>query len=75
MLCDSCREAGSDAHRGGTERDHAGAWVATLFCRRCGRLMPLADPDGVLLDGLSRLARFGIGAGSAPLLASSESDV
>jgi len=37
-------------------------------CDACSRLLPADDPDGRFLERLSRLARFGLNAGGAPIL-------
>jgi hypothetical protein len=42
--------------------------VRLLLCERCGRVLPSEQTDDRLLRRLSQMARFGIGAGSGPIL-------
>ena len=42
--------------------------LRVLLCERCGRVLPSEQPDDRLLRRLSQMARFGIGAGSGPIL-------
>ena len=51
----------------------ADAALRGLLCQRCGALLPASQADDFMLRRLSQLARFGLGAGSGPLL-SSETD-
>ena len=51
-------EVASDGH----------ANLRLLLCERCGVVLPPRHPDDDLLKRLTQFARFGIGAGSGPLL-------
>ena len=51
------------------------ASVGTLFCEGCGVLLPATDSMDGMLRKLTQLARFGLDAESAPLLASGTEDV
>lgn len=71
MLCQNCRGLPSDivdersrlaASRPGWHR------LRNVVCDACGRMLPAEDADGQFLDRLSRLARFGLVAGAAPIL-------
>ena len=42
--------------------------LGDLICLRCGAVLPTELVTERLLGGLSRLARFGLGAGGRPLL-------
>jgi hypothetical protein len=44
------------------------ATVRSLLCERCGRVLSQVRSDEYLLRRLTQMARFGIGAGSGPIL-------
>lgn len=71
MLCQNCRGLPSEvidersrvaASRPGWDR------LRDVVCDTCATLLPPDDVDARLLDRLSRLARFGLVAGAAPIL-------
>ncbi len=75
MLCDRCRDR---SHKLLWAREAAlrgMASVGTLFCEGCGILLPATDSMDGMLRKLTQLARFGLDAESAPLLASGTEDV
>jgi len=43
--------------------------LATLFCSRCGAMLQPVDPEQPMLEKLTQLSRFGLGADDRPLLA------
>ncbi len=43
--------------------------LATLFCSRCGEMLKPVDPEQPMLEKLTQLSRFGLGADDRPLLA------
>ena len=71
MLCQSCQVVNEERRRAGL-RDPLGGEVAdrigVLLCGRCGAVLPAVDGVDSMLSKLSQLARFGLGAGSGPLL-------
>ncbi len=70
MLCPNCRELPPDVI---VERSRVAAsrpgWhrLRHVVCEGCNRVLPVDDPDGRFLERLSRLARFGLSAGDAPI--------
>lgn len=71
MLCATCEQFLKGEPR--VPRGHAVAAdgnpsLRSLLCERCGVVLPLRHPDDDLLKRLTQFARFGIGAGSGPLL-------
>ncbi len=43
--------------------------LATLFCSRCGAMLQPVAPEQPMLEKLTLLSRFGLGADDRPLLA------
>jgi hypothetical protein len=71
MLCQNCQDLPPEvidersrvaASRPGWDR------MRNVVCDTCGGVLPSEDVDGRLLDRLTRLARFGLVAGAAPIL-------
>lgn len=71
MLCGTCEQhlkgepRVSKAHQVASD---GSASLRLLLCERCGVVLPQRHPDDDLLKRLTQFARFGIGAGSGPLL-------
>jgi hypothetical protein len=70
VRCNQCESVGARRARrvlpeGGTEPPTP---VRGLLCEHCGTVLPANETDDHLLRRLEQLARFGLGASSAPLL-------
>ena len=48
--------------------------LGVLVCARCGSVLPASNADEHMLRRLRQFSRFGIGAESAPLLASTDGE-
>lgn len=71
MLCARCEllEHAAPGERSPREAGEEG-WqqLEGIVCSRCGALLPLVPASDLLLDGLARLARFGLVAGAHPVV-------
>ena len=71
MLCGSCEQflKGEPRVARASAADADGPTaLRLLLCERCGVVLPARQPEEDLLRRLTQFARFGIGAGSGPLL-------
>lgn len=70
MLCARCRSLELPVrwkvYRG--ERGEGGDPFDGIVCQRCGGLLPVVPGSDAMLDGLARLARFGLAAGGHPIV-------
>jgi hypothetical protein len=79
VLCKACEVLQQERRRAGVREVGSTAThgdnLGVLLCERCGSVLPTVDSADTLLHKLSQLARFGIGAGSGPLLTRSRKGV
>ncbi len=71
MFCPRCEQMMASTQRVSGALDQAAEEAVTvrvLLCERCGCVLPSEQADDRLLKRLSQMARFGIGAGSGPIL-------
>ena len=74
MLCRSCKKLPRDLTDPGSGRTTDGlpGWdrLQLVMCSGCGTLLPDAGATETMLRTLTRLARFGMAAGTNPILKS-----
>ncbi len=72
MICGRCEAflgSISLAYRARFDFGEMAEALATLFCSRCGEMLKPVDPERLMLEKLTQLSRFGLGADDRPLLA------
>ena len=72
MICGRCEallNSASFASRTRFDFGEMAEALATLFCSRCGAMLQPISPEQPMLEKLTQLSRFGLGADDRPLLA------
>ena len=72
MICGRCEavlDSTAFTSRAGFDFGEMAEALATLFCSRCGKMLRPVDPEQPMLEKLTPLSRFGLGADDRPLLA------